>query len=138
MNDITSQSTPLTQQPPQPSPQTSPQRHPLSPAFTSSPIAQPVPIMNSGVNPSNNSGLFPGRSIPSDSSIQYALSPDRVVAPECPMTPRNDAGPFVFDGSAGRGSGRRGAEEAPMETSINGAAPVATLPPLHITHGLTG
>ena len=137
MNDITSQSTPLTQQPPQPSPQTSPQRHPLS-ASTSSLIAQPVPIMNSGVNSLNNSGLFPGRSISSDSSIQYALSPDRVVAPECPMTPRNDAGPFVFDGSAGRGSGRRGAEEAPTETSISSAAPVATLPPLHITHGLTG
>lgn len=137
VNDMTSQSTPLTQQPPQPSPQTSPQRYPLS-ASTSPPIAQPVPIMNSGVNPSSNSGLFPGRSISSDSSIQYALSPDRVVAPECPMTPRNDAGPFVFDGSAGRGSGRRGAEEAPTETSINGAAPVTTLPPLHITHGLTG
>lgn len=27
--------------------------------------------------------------------------------PEGPMTPRNDAGPFVFDGSAGRASGRR-------------------------------
>lgn len=27
--------------------------------------------------------------------------------PEGPMTPMNDAGPFVFDGSAGRASGRR-------------------------------
>lgn len=26
---------------------------------------------------------------------------------EGPMTPRNDAGPFIFDGSAGRSSGRR-------------------------------
>lgn len=30
-----------------------------------------------------------------------------VLSPEGPMTPRNDAGPFVFDGSAGRASGLR-------------------------------
>ncbi|KAI9777854.1 MAG: hypothetical protein M1839_008531 [Geoglossum umbratile] len=30
-----------------------------------------------------------------------------VLGPEGPMTPRNDAGPFVFDGSAGRASGGR-------------------------------
>jgi hypothetical protein len=29
------------------------------------------------------------------------------LGPEGPMTPRNDAGPFVFDGSAGRASGGR-------------------------------
>lgn len=36
------------------------------------------------------------------------VSPDaeQIVAGEGPLTPRNNAGPFVFDGSAGRGSGR--------------------------------
>jgi E3 ubiquitin-protein ligase DMA1/2 len=30
-----------------------------------------------------------------------------IISGEGPLTPRNDAGPFVFDGSAGRPSGRR-------------------------------
>ena len=30
-----------------------------------------------------------------------------ILTTEGPLTPRNDAGPFVFDGSAGRASGRR-------------------------------
>lgn len=30
-----------------------------------------------------------------------------IIGGEGPLTPRNDAGPFVFDGSAGRASGRR-------------------------------
>ncbi|OCL07719.1 hypothetical protein AOQ84DRAFT_294567 [Glonium stellatum] len=137
-NDIASQPTLLSQQHLQPSPQIAPQRNlaPSTPAST--PIAQPVPIMNSAATLSNNSGLFPGRSASNDSSVQYSLSPDRAVAPECPMTPRNDAGPFVFDGSAGRGSGRRGAEEVSTESPINGTPPLATLPSLPITHGLTG
>lgn len=32
---------------------------------------------------------------------------------EGPLTPRNDAGPFVFDGSAGRASGRKAVPEQP-------------------------
>ncbi len=31
---------------------------------------------------------------------------EQIIAGEGPLTPRNNAGPFVFDGSAGRGSGR--------------------------------
>ncbi|KAH0559229.1 hypothetical protein GP486_004254 [Trichoglossum hirsutum] len=38
------------------------------------------------------------------------------LGPEGPMTPRNDAGPFVFDGSAGRAIGGR------MAGSLNSAA----------------
>ena len=34
-------------------------------------------------------------------------TPGDPPGPEGPMTPRNDAGPFVFDGSAGRAEGRR-------------------------------
>jgi hypothetical protein len=32
---------------------------------------------------------------------------ERVIHGEGPLTPRNDAGPFILDGSAGRASGRR-------------------------------
>ncbi len=35
-----------------------------------------------------------------------------IIGGEGPLTPRNDAGPFVFDGSAGRDSGRRLAASA--------------------------
>jgi E3 ubiquitin-protein ligase DMA1/2 len=31
---------------------------------------------------------------------------ERIIAGEGPLTPRNNAGPFVFDGSGGRASGR--------------------------------
>ena len=31
---------------------------------------------------------------------------EQIIAGEGPLTPRNNAGPFVFDGSAGRNSGR--------------------------------
>ncbi|TVY34760.1 E3 ubiquitin-protein ligase [Lachnellula occidentalis] len=43
---------------------------------------------------------------PSPNGIPSSLS-DVLVVTEGPMTPRNDAGPFVFDGSAGRASGAR-------------------------------
>jgi len=46
---------------------------------------------------------------PGDSSLFRATTPTapHTLEHEGPMTPRNDAGPFVFDGSAGRASGRR-------------------------------
>ncbi|KAI9816819.1 MAG: hypothetical protein M1827_001464 [Pycnora praestabilis] len=40
-------------------------------------------------------------------SPSRAASSAELLGPEGPMTPRNDAGPFVFDGSAGRNTGRR-------------------------------
>ena len=36
-----------------------------------------------------------------------------ILTTEGPLTPRNDAGPFVFDGSAGRASGRRMGSRVP-------------------------
>jgi hypothetical protein len=33
--------------------------------------------------------------------------PEQIIAGEGPLTPRNNAGPFVFDGSAGRSEGRQ-------------------------------
>jgi E3 ubiquitin-protein ligase DMA1/2 len=56
-------------------------------------VSQPMPI-NTSTNARD----------PGDSDL---LSPDRVAAPECPMTPRNDVGPFVLDGSASRTNSQR-------------------------------
>jgi pSer/pThr/pTyr-binding forkhead associated (FHA) protein len=59
----------------------------------SSSVTQPVNINVSGAN--EYTGLCPVYPTTSD-----GLAPDRVH--EGPMTPRNDIGPFVLDGSAGR------------------------------------
>lgn len=59
----------------------------------SSSVTQPVSINVSGAN--EYTGLCPVYPTASD-----GLVPDRVH--EGPMTPRNDIGPFVLDGSAGR------------------------------------
>ena len=77
-----------------------PQRSPAP--FASSSATQPVSINVTAANESV--GLTPlyNRSNSSD-----GLSPNG--APEGPMTPRNDAGPFVLDGSGstGRAAGQR-------------------------------
>jgi len=46
---------------------------------------------------------------------------DTLVGPEGPMTPTNDAGPFVFDGTAGRVSGARAALIAAAEREAHPA-----------------
>ncbi len=76
-------------------PQT-PERH-LTPVPPSS-VTQPVTIDITGT------GDHPGLS-PLNPIISNGLTPDRVQ--EGPMTPRNDIGPFVLDGSAGRAGGNR-------------------------------
>ncbi|OMP83762.1 E3 ubiquitin-protein ligase DMA1 [Diplodia seriata] len=80
---------------------------------------QPVPITAAGPGPSSTgtplgeSGTLPAPA-PSD---QYALSPTPPVpGPECPMTPRNNAGPFVLDGAGG--SSRRGSSEDALTDSV--------------------
>lgn len=96
---------------------TTPQRL-ISPAQSSS-VTQPVSINITGNNErSGLSPLFP--------TVSDGLTPERTQ--DCPMTPRNDAGPFVLDGSAGRGSGNRTRDDSP--NSGNSTAPV--LPPLHM------
>lgn len=52
------------------------------------------------------------------------LAPDRVH--DGPMTPRNDAGPFVLDGSAGRNGAGRLRDESPG----SGSADTPSLPPV--------
>jgi hypothetical protein len=77
-----------------------PQRSPAP--FASSSITQPVSINVIAANESV--GLTP---LQNRSSSSEGLSPNG--APEGPMTPRNDAGPFVLDGSGstGRAAGQR-------------------------------
>lgn len=74
-----------------------------SPPFASSSVTQPVHINIVAANESV--GLTPLQNRSSNSSD--GLSPSG--APEGPMTPRNDAGPFVLDGSGstGRAAGQR-------------------------------
>lgn len=72
-----------------------PHRSPAS--FVSSSITQPVSINITAANESV--GLTPLHNRSSNSSD--GLSPNG--APEGPMTPRNDAGPFVLDGSGSAG-----------------------------------
>jgi hypothetical protein len=81
-------------------PQT-PDRH-LTPPTSS--VTQPVTINISGANEYTGlSPLYP--------AVSDGLTPDRVV--DGPMTPRNDAGPFVLDGSAGRAAGNRMRDASP-------------------------
>lgn len=87
-----------------------PQRY--IPPVASSSITQPVNINITGVD--ERSGLSP--LYPASAN---AISPNGV--PEGPLTPRNDAGPFVLDGSGGRtGTTRRDGDAPP------------TLPPLRM------
>nr|POE98920.1 e3 ubiquitin-protein ligase dma1 [Quercus suber] len=64
---------------------------------------QPMSILR----PQNRSNaptptLDGARSTTPTSSTPFALASPSQTVPEGPMTPRNDAGPFVFDGNAGR------------------------------------
>jgi hypothetical protein len=88
-------------------------------------VTQPVSINVNGANEYVGlSPLYPPGS--------NGLSPDRVQ--DGPMTPRNDAGPFVLDGSAGRAAGSRMRDASPPSDSdssgarSNSGAP--TLPPV--------
>lgn len=86
-----------------------PQRSPAT--FASSSVTQPVSINITAANESV--GLTPLHNRSSNSSD--GLSPNG--APEGPMTPRNDAGPFVLDGSGstGRAAGQRFRDTATAE-----------------------
>ncbi|KAF1846986.1 uncharacterized protein K460DRAFT_278504 [Cucurbitaria berberidis CBS 394.84] len=99
----------------QPLPET-PDRH-LTPVTSS--VTQPVTINVSGSNEfSGLSPLYP--------THHDGLLPDR--AHDGPMTPRNDAGPFVLDGSAGRAAGNRLRDASPGSDSGSSGAP--SLPPV--------
>lgn len=106
----------------QPLPQT-PDRH-LTPPSSSS-VTQPVTININGSHEfSGLSPLYP--------SHHEGLAADG--AHNGPMTPRNDAGPFVLDGSAGRASGSRLRDPSPHSDSASArsvsASGAPTLPPV--------
>lgn len=105
LNDVAHQQIPQT-----------PERH-LTPVTSS--VTQPVSINISGSN--EFSGLSPLYPAPHE-----GLTPDR--AQDGPMTPRNDAGPFVLDGSAGRAAGNRLRDVSPGSDSGSSGAP--SLPPV--------
>ncbi|MCJ1298676.1 hypothetical protein MMC08_001466 [Hypocenomyce scalaris] len=87
---------------------------------------------------SNQSNMSTSQSPPDEgptaeaSSTLRATTPTHleILGPDGPTTPRNDAGPFVFDGSAGRVTGRRAvapvAEAADSPTSSNSCAGTET------------
>ncbi|KAI9872406.1 MAG: hypothetical protein M1830_001689, partial [Pleopsidium flavum] len=89
---------------------------------------QPVPLTGRTSPRSSNSGTDQDgdtSQLTEPSSTLRATTPTagETLGPEGPMTPRNDAGPFVFDGSAGRASGRRAVAslaEAATETTESG------------------
>lgn len=63
------------------------------------------------------------RSQSSPETTQYALTPGNGPGGEGPMTPRNDAGPFVLDGGAGQQRGsRRGLPASSVAAAIEVAA----------------
>jgi len=98
-----------------------PQRS-LAPAPSSS-VTQPVAINIVGANEA--SGLSP--------LFQHSnngLAADR--APDCPMTPRNDAGPFVLDGSAGRAAGQRIRDVLDERPAVSSTSSAPTLPPMRL------
>jgi hypothetical protein len=114
--------------------------------------------MHAGVNPPTNNPQTPARQLePQSSSVTHpvqinvisanefsGLSPlfqsnhdgltpaDRVQ--EGPMTPRNDAGPFVLDGSAGRAGGSRLRDISPSSDSGSNrsASGAPVLPPMQL------
>jgi hypothetical protein len=64
---------------------------------------------------------------PSPSGL-HPSSIDAMTGVEGPMTPRNDAGPFIFDGSAGRAAGMRLANVASMnlDEAADSPTPLST------------
>ncbi|XP_014554043.1 hypothetical protein COCVIDRAFT_106149 [Bipolaris victoriae FI3] len=93
----------------------------------SSSATAPVSINVSGAN--QYAGLTPLHHTATD-----GLAPDRVH--DGPMTPRNDIGPFVLDGSAGRAAGNRlhqvETSSSDSDTNGNGRRPseAPSLPPV--------
>jgi len=76
-----------------------PQRH-LTPPTGSATATATQPVAINVLEANEWTGLSPLNPTTVD-----GLTPDRIH--DGPMTPRNDAGPFVLDGSAGRASGAR-------------------------------
>jgi hypothetical protein len=105
--------------------------HPQTPErrleLPTSSITQPVQINVTSANEfSGLSPLYPHN--------HDGLTPDRVH--DGPMTPRNDAGPFVLDGSAGRAAGSRLRDISPAGSdsgSTRSGSGAPSLPPVRLS-----
>ncbi|KAK5684092.1 hypothetical protein LTS10_003956 [Elasticomyces elasticus] len=76
----------------------------LNGSTTTRPVAiSPPPGQRSSASDLLGAGAF---STTPTSTMQFALLAEGGMIADGPMTPRNDAGPFVLDGSAGRSVGR--------------------------------
>ncbi|KAF2104895.1 SMAD/FHA domain-containing protein [Rhizodiscina lignyota] len=64
--------------------------------------AIPVSIRN-GINRANTPNVLSPTTVHNSHEDGRRGSAAEIGGPDCPMTPRNDAGPFILDGSAGRG-----------------------------------
>lgn len=74
---------------------------PVSPLTDSCLRVPPPTSLPAGTTQSVHPGAE-GQVPPPGSATQYALTRAESAATEGPMTPRNDVGPFILDGSAGR------------------------------------
>jgi hypothetical protein len=64
---------------------------------------------------------------PSPNGMSSSLAVDTLIGTEGPMTPRNDVGPFIFDGSAGRAADIR--LDSMTTINLNSAANIPPAPP---------
>jgi len=83
-----------------------------------SPSAPSAPRHPTNENSGSASSLAAPRPIPARQVNNYELSPGTSGASEGPMTPRNDAGPFVLDGGAGRLAGTGSRRSARNEAGV--------------------
>lgn len=92
-------------------------------AGSASATSGPIPIATpangaSGATPFGSSTIL---NTPNPRT-QYALTPTPAsTGLDCPMTPRNDAGPFVLDGSGTRSNNRRSSMDEAVEALERGA-----------------
>ncbi|KAK8170408.1 hypothetical protein BC567DRAFT_210223 [Phyllosticta citribraziliensis] len=93
-------------------------------AGSSSATSGPIPIATPG-NGASGATPFGSSTILNTPNprTQYALTPTPAASTglDCPMTPRNDAGPFVLDGSGTRNSNRRSSMDEAAEVLERGA-----------------
>ena len=112
---------------------------PPSPPSSSSSIpqisnatVQPVDIISRKTVPNGSSSCLAEPNSRAERGLTRTPSPnglhpspmDALTGVEGPMTPRNDAGPFIFDGSAGRATGMRLATMARMNLDETADTPL--------------
>ena len=107
--------------------------HAVAPNATSTPV--PIPTSAGATHRASDDGSSLSESTP-DGGVRSARTPSPNGVPtnghEGPITPRNDAGPWVFDGSGVRVSGDGGARVGSLEAAV-AAEPVAQVDGMDIS-----